>query len=148
MRPTRGVIHSFAELRTALHTPVKLESYGFSNWQLKYGFTRFVAVLKVKGLATHSRLITQQSLISGSMEYFTCDKTRSARKIDVENFVLLVQLSVRVAITYRRSYDSLIPCKLLHICIGQPQLGGHRLCLPTNMDGLCPVSNTLPNIKF
>ena len=115
MTPTHGVIHSVAELRTALHTPVKLERYGCSNWQLKYGFTGFVAVLKVKGLATRSRLITQQRLISGSMENFTCDKTRSARKIDVENFVLLVRLSARVAITYCRSHDSLTPCKLLHI---------------------------------
>jgi len=121
--PTHGVIHSVAELRVALYTAVKLESYGCSNWQLKYGFTRFVAVLKVKGLATRSRLITQQSLISGSMENFTCDKTRSARKIDIENFALLVRLSARVASTYCRFYDSPISCKLLHICTRQPQLG-------------------------
>jgi hypothetical protein len=92
MTPTHRVIHSVAELGTALHKAVKLESYGCSNWQLRYGFTRFVAVLKVKGLATHSPLIIQQSLISGSLENFTCDKTRSARKIDVENFALLFRL--------------------------------------------------------
>jgi hypothetical protein len=115
MTPTHGIIHNVAELRTTLHTPVKLETYGCSNWQLKYGFTKFVAVLKVKGLATRSRLITRQSLISGSMENFTCDKIRSARKIDVENFVLSVRLSADVAITYCRSYDSLTSCKLLHI---------------------------------
>jgi hypothetical protein len=100
MKPTHGIIHSVAELGTALHTAVKLESYGCSNWQLKYGFTRFAAVLKVKGFVTRSRLITQQSLISGSLENFTCDKTRSARKIDVENFALLVRLSACVASTY------------------------------------------------
>jgi hypothetical protein len=122
MTPTHTDIHSVAELGTALHMVVKLESYGCSNWQLMYGFTRFVVVLKVKGLATRSRLITQQSLISGSMESFTCDKTRSARKIDVENFALLVRLSARVASTYCGPSDSLISCKLFHICTGQPQL--------------------------
>jgi len=108
MTPTHGVIRSVAKLGTALYTAVKLYSYGCSNWQFRYGFTRFVAILKVKGLATRSRLITQQSLISGSMENFTCDKTRSARKIDVGNFALLFRLSARVASTYCTHYDSLI----------------------------------------
>jgi hypothetical protein len=46
--PTDEVIQSVANVGTALHTAVKLESYGCSNWQLKYGFTRFVAV-SIKG---------------------------------------------------------------------------------------------------
>jgi hypothetical protein len=116
MTPIHRDIHSVAELGTALHVAVKPESYGCSNWQLKYGFTRFVAVLKVKGLATRSRLITQQSLISGSLENFTCDKTRSARKTDVESFALFVRLSARAASACCRSFDSLISCNVLHIC--------------------------------